>query len=168
MLISKKQAASTCFSCRTVRCHSPEDNSLSNYRIGGPRIHTRSSADRKWGYWIHTMTGYDLAIPGRNRRLMSSSPCQDRLWWPLRYCIICTGALSFGVELPTTDLASWLLSFTCGPRVSSANGKLRIFLTECILLCIYITEIRREWQSHNNVRTGSRQVQSIVTCLYSK
>jgi hypothetical protein len=29
---------------------------------------------------------------------------------------------------------------------------------------IYISGIRTEWQSHNNVRIGSRQVHSIITC----
>jgi hypothetical protein len=31
-----------------------------------------------------------------------------------------------------------------------------------------LSGIRIEWQSHSNVRIGSRQVHSIVTCLYSK
>jgi hypothetical protein len=33
---------------------------------------------------------------------------------------------------------------------------------------IFVIKIRRKWPSHNNVRIGSKQVQSNVTCFYSK
>jgi hypothetical protein len=50
-------------------------------------------------------------------------------------------------------------------RCHSSVPDVRLFMgVDCDIdpgICI-------EWQSHNNVRIGSRQIHSIITCLYSR